>query len=262
MVHQRIALILCVLCASAVNCLAGAPSTLPSETIRIPNSTVSFTMLHIPKGTSNGFWLGRTEVTWAEYEIYYLRLDLPEKDRLEGVDIKVHPSLPYGLADHGLGRDNRPAIGLHSNAAISYCKWLSKKTGKTYRLPTEQEWEYACRAGATQEPFTADALKDHAWFAQNTENENGDPVPQEIGKRKPNAWGFCDMLGNIAEWTIAEDGTPVVKGGSYRDQDQKINSHFRQPLLPSWQASDPEWPKSRWWLRDAPHVGFRLLREE
>jgi hypothetical protein len=70
------------------------------------------------------------------------------------------------------------------------------------------------------------------------------------------------MLGNVAEWTVAADGTLVIKGGSFNDKPRNVHSRTRAPFNPRWQATHPEAPKSLWWLRDGPHIGFRIVRED
>jgi len=96
--------------------------------------------------------------------------------------------------------DSKPAVCISWNDATSFCKALSKKTGKTVRLPTEAEWEYACRAGTTTAFCSGDdpsKLGDYAWYLGNLVSL-GSPNP--VGGRKPNAWGLYDMHGNVAEW--------------------------------------------------------------
>jgi len=257
---------------------AQAPATLPA-TVRIPGTTVSFDLVKLPPGSVTlaspdkdspprkidikPFWIGRTEVTWQEYTTWFLRLDLPEDQRFQDIFAETRPSLPYGPYDHGYGADGYAALAVHSHAAQLYCKWLSEKTGHSYRLPTEAEWEYACRAGSDAEPFNTPAdLKSIAWFRDNSLNDQDDPVPHPVAARLPNAFGLYDMLGNLAEWTIASDGLPVVKGGSYKHPARDLNSRWRAPYDPRWQLTDPNAPKSQWWFRDALFVGFRVVREE
>ena len=93
---------------------------------------------------------------------------------------------------------NVPIRRLTWLSAVAYCKWLSKREGKTFRLPTEAEWEYACRAGSYGKYcFGDDASEvgDYAWY-----KENSNKVTHDVGTKKSNAWGFYDMHGNIWEW--------------------------------------------------------------
>lgn len=80
--------------------------------------------------------------------------------------------------------------------AVGYCKWLSQKTGKNYRLPTEEEWEYACRAGTDTKYYWGDEIDgSYFWYFHNSGNH-----PHPVGQKLPNAWGLYDMSGNLEEW--------------------------------------------------------------
>lgn len=228
---------------------------------KLPNSTVSFRMLPLPEGEITvsgqatkikGLWIAETETTWDLYDIYAFQLDAPSAPG-EAAPLSS-PSRPYGAPDRGFGHAGFPAIGIHINAAKQFCKWLSERTGKTYRLPTEAEWEYAARAGATSLP---EKMEDAAWFWENAEDQT-----QAVKAKQPNAWGLHDMLGNATEWTIGLDGEPVCRGGSFKDKREKVGFDLRQPYDPNWQAADAHTPKSQWWLSDGPHVGFRVVCEK
>jgi formylglycine-generating enzyme required for sulfatase activity len=137
------------------------------------------------------FYLGMYEVTQAEYE------------KVMG----ENPSKDKGAT--------KPVEMVSWDDAAEFCKKLSAKEGKTYRLPTEAEWEYACRAGTTTRYSFGDdeeSLGEYAWYQDNS-NVKTHPV----GEKKPNAWGLHDMLGNVSEWCAAarsERTTDrVVRGG-------------------------------------------------
>jgi len=158
---------------------------------------------------------------------------------------------------------------------------LYSKTGIFYRLPTEAEWEYACRAGTgTAYYFGDDAaqLGKYAWYAANSDNKF-----QKSGQKLPNAWGLYDMLGNVSEWTldhydeknlekIADNTTDpfaavisarypkVLKGGGYGDGAAALRIANRIKSDPSWNQRDPQIPKSKWWLTEASSAGFRIIR--
>jgi formylglycine-generating enzyme required for sulfatase activity len=215
---------------------------------KIPGSLVEFTMIRVPE---KGIWIGETEVTWNLFDIWAFRLDLSDKEVADGVDAESRPSRPYGAADWGFGRSGYPAIGMTHFAAEEFCKWLSKKTGKRYRLPTEEEWEFAARAGVSSEPSDLESV---AWYW-----ENSDDKTHPVKSKKPNAWGLYDMLGNVAEWAIDEDGKALVCGGSWKDKVVGFKVRSRQE--PKWNERDPQNPKSKWWLSDAPFVGFRVVCE-
>ena len=114
------------------------------------------------------------------------------------VDAITGPSPIYGDPTMGMGGGTHPAIAMTWHNAMTFCRWLSMKTGKKYRLPTEAEWEYAARAGTKTAYFFGDDPKQlaaYAWF-----QDDSDETTHEAAKKKPNPWGLYDMLGNVLEW--------------------------------------------------------------
>lgn len=230
------------------------------------------------KVTVNAFWMSATEVTYDEFALY-----LNDENYSQGnnVDAVTRPTVPYIDFTLGMGKQGGyPANSMKQHAAIMYCKWLYENTGIFYRLPTEAEWEYACRAGSTDiYPFGNDSttLKDYAWYAANSENKY-----HQVALKKPNAWGLYDMLGNVQEWVLdqyAADAydkwtkdavdpvnTPtkkhplVLRGGAYNDNALSLQSAARAQSELIWNRRDPQIPKSKWWNADAPFVGFRIVR--
>jgi len=235
------------------------------------------------------FWMGRCEVTWSEYELYGMDLDIVRRegaqkeatDRDKTADAITRPTKPYSDMTFGMGRSGYPAICMTQLAARAYCKWLSAKTGRYYRLPTEAEWEYACRAGTTTAySFGDDAvdLDEYAWHFENSEDGYG-----KVGKKKPNPWGLHDMHGNVSEWvldqyvadrystlvgkTVKNPFVPtkteyprVARGGCWDDDPDKLRSAARMASDPGWKAEDPQLPKSIWYTTEQWCPGFRVVR--
>ncbi|MBA3725290.1 MAG: SUMF1/EgtB/PvdO family nonheme iron enzyme [Armatimonadetes bacterium] len=221
---------------------------------KISGTVVKLKMIGVPaSGDTKSFFIGETEVTWDLFDIWAFRLDQIQEQIDSGVDAESRPSRPYGAPDWGFGHAGYPAIGMTSHAAETFCKWISTKTGRKYRLPTEAEWEVAARAGATALPGPLDK---YAWFWDNAMDKT-----HSVAKKAANAFGLFDTLGNVAEWCIRKNGTAVVAGGSYNDKKSGIDFGVREKQLPKWNQRDPQIPKSRWWLCDAPFVGFRLVCE-
>src|SRR5262245_43484829 len=147
--------------------------------------------------------MGKCEVTWDEYVLFQRRGDDREATKTDNdkkADAVTRPSPCYVDETYGYGHDSYPVINISQHAAMEYCRWLSAKTGKLYRSPTEAEWEWACRAGSTTAYGFADdarALGDFAWFAGNSEE-----TTHPVGRKMPNLWGLHDMHGNVAEWCL------------------------------------------------------------
>ncbi|HND52487.1 MAG TPA: formylglycine-generating enzyme family protein, partial [Pirellulaceae bacterium] len=186
-----------------------------------------------------------------------------------------------------LGEDLKlPAATMSQFAAKQYGKWLSGITGQFYRLPSEVEWEYACRAGTTTAYSFGDdpkLLGEFAWFFGNSKE-----ATHPVGQKKPNPWGLYDMHGNVAEWVLDEyaetayaklQGEPrkagstiawptklyprVVRGGCWDDDAERLRSAARRGSHDDdWRAEDPNRPQSPWWFTSQPAlgVGFRLVR--
>lgn len=299
-----------------------------SFTEYIPGSNVSFEMLAIPGGTFqmgspedepfrnedegpivevsiNSFFMAKIEVSWDEYLAFFkqtgslikttdaFNMDEAEVDGISG------PTPPYGAPDQGWGKGKMPAITMTFHAAEVYCQWLSEITGKTYRLPTEAEWEYAARGGTStpyffegdprryvnkgirNKLFGVDTTGINSFITYTENSRARSAGPDQVIE---NPFGLVNMLGNVAElcadW-YAEDayaqypegiqnnpGGPssgeerVVRGGSYREDAANVRSASRGfTETEAWMNTDPQIPKSVWWYSDCFHVGFRVVCE-
>lgn len=275
---------------------------------KIPSSPISFKMALLPGGTFQmgspegeenrendegpqmpvkveSFYIGVHEVTFEEFNIFREKeLDLAPEGREDwNADAFARPSPPYEDPTFGMGKDGFPAVSMTQFSALQYCKWLTDKTGVFYRLPTEAEWEYACRAGTTTTYYYGDDTKlidDYAWHYDNSSEKY-----HKVGEKKPNPWGLYDMLGNVSEWTLdqykedayttiaadmAAEINPwiqptrlhprTVRGGSWDDSKEDHRCAARIKSSGKWKERDPQIPKSFWWNTDSPFVGFRLVR--
>ena len=255
--------------------------------VTIPQTTVSYDMSPIPGGDFqmgspkptespehkvhvDPFWMQAHEVTWDEFHLFMFAAQANEKPGADKtVDAISRPTHPYVEMSFGMGIEGFPAISMTQHAANKYAEWLSAKTGEFYRLPTEAEWEYACKAGGTEKAPLADV----AWFTANSTGKY-----QKVATKKPNAFGLFDMLGNVSEWTLdqlapypsAPQTNPwvpptkpypiSVRGGNWNDPPEILTCTSRLGSDASWKEQDPQLPKSIWYETDAPWLGFRLVR--
>jgi formylglycine-generating enzyme required for sulfatase activity len=291
----------------------------------IPGTRVSFEMISQPGGAFNmgspddeplrdadegpvrkvtvsKFWIGRNEVTWDEYMAFFRAT--ASQGRTEGqvvsskkVDAISGATPPWGAPDQGWGKGARPAITMSWHAADVYCQWLSKVTGKKYRLPTEAEWEYACRGGTetpyffegnpkklTSEGFLKKILKpDTSNIASRVVyNLNSAAKTEEPSFVKENPFGLKNMPGNVAEFCSdfysadyyktdsirinpkgpAKGQEHVIRGGSFKSDARDLRSAARDfTKTKAWLVTDPQMPKSIWWYSDCIDVGFRVVCE-
>ncbi len=235
------------------------------------------------------FWMGKYEITWDVYSIWGEVLDIrlrkmtgtKSSPRDEVADAVTRPTEPYTDMSFGMGMGRYPAICMTQHAARTYCRWLSAKTGRYYRLPTEAEWEYACRAGSTTAYHFGDdvsKLDEFAWY-----DSNSDDGYSKVGLKRPNAWGLYDMHGNVSEWVLDQytlgfydacsESTiknpllvptklypRVVRGGGWDEDAPMLRSAARKSSNEDWKDLDPQIPKSIWYHTDALSVGFRVVR--
>ncbi len=226
----------------------------------------------------SAFWMGAFEVTHDEFDLFFKDANTSQNS---GADAITRPSPQYIDLSWDMGRDGGyPVNSMQQKTAVMYCRWLYNKTGIFYRLPTEAEWEYACRAGSSSLYFFGNnekELEKYAWY-----NKNSKKAYHKVGQLKPNAWGLYDMLGNVAEWVLdqydenyftkmtdvkndpelipSSRHPKLLKGGSYANEATELRCANRTKWLPEWNRRDPQIPKSKWWLTDAPFAGFRIIR--
>jgi len=293
----------------------------------IPNSPITFSMIAVKGGTFkmgspekepyrkndegpvrnvtvSPFFMGEVEVSWDEFWTFFAstmsegRVDpnIVMAHNANSPDAVTGPTPPFGIPDQGWGSGKRPAITMTHYSASTYCQWLSKVTGKHYRLPTEAEWEYACRAGSEtpyffpgdpkrlseqgfrSKIFGADTslISRYVVYALNSSGKT-----QEPGFVKANPFGLKNMQGNVLEYcsdfyaedaysktgtTVANPKGPgsgeehVIRGGNYSFDAKDLRSAARGfTRTADWLKTDPQQPKSIWWYSDIKGIGFRVV---
>lgn len=293
-------------------------------TEKIPGTSVSFEMIAIPEGQFimgspkkepfrkddegpahpvkvSRFFMAKIEVSWDEYLEFFKATSSQgrkEAEVNENVDAISGPTPPWGAPDQGWGKGSRPAITMSWKAAETYCKWLSKVTGKKYRLPTEAEWEYAARGGTKTPYFFEGNPKDFssegffrkllgadttmiARYVAYKENSQSQTV--EPASVKENPFGLKNMLGNVYEFcsdyysptayaaykkgAVNPKGPKkgqerVIRGGSFKSDARDVRSAARDfTKTKAWLVTDPQMPKSIWWYSDCIDIGFRVVCE-
>ena len=289
--------------AAAGSVSAGGPGpklTTPPESMRVTlGEGVALELIRVPSGSfvmgseagyanerpahrvviDEAFWMGRFEITNRQYTCFD-----PEHDSgLETGEVYQFGDYERG---HPLRRAEQPVVRVSWHQAMAFCDWLSEKTGMRFTLPTEGQWEYACRSGGASplwygtldDDFSGSANLSDAthhtvdyphvptavppWRPADTRFDDGWRVSAPVGTFRPNPWGLYDMHGNVAEWTrsayqpyplTAGDGQgermgrKTVRGGSWMDRPRRARSAFRMHYERSQRVHD---------------VGFRVVCED
>jgi formylglycine-generating enzyme required for sulfatase activity len=216
------------------------------------------------------FYIGVCEVTVGEFrqfvdaQAYRTEAERDGKGGFGWGETAYEPKPEYTWQYVGITQtDEHPVVNVSWNDAMAFCQWLTQKEGATYRLPTEAEWEYACRAGSrTRYSYGYDdaAMEEHAWFEANSSL-----VTHPVGGKRPNVWGLYDMHGNVFEWCLDCYGTypgaglpvddpvgpdanvyRVYRGGYWYSPAAQCRSAIRQKSQ----------PKNR-----SGSLGFRVVRQ-
>ena len=257
--------------------------------------------------TVSPFFMAEVETTWDQFWAFYNETMsegrtppavIYANNTRDDIDAVSGPTPPFGAPDQGWGMGSRPAITMTHYAAETFCQWLSLKTGRKYRLPTEAEWEYAARGGSSDpywfpgspkkfssEGFLKSVFKaDTAGIARNViYAANSGNRTQEPSRVAANPFGLKNMLGNVMEYcsdyyaedaygrlqdgavdpTGPESGSEyVVRGGSYASDAANLRCAARASTHhDDWLRTDPQNPKSIWWYSDIKGIGFRVVCE-
>jgi formylglycine-generating enzyme required for sulfatase activity len=249
--------------------ISPAPMT-PTRPHQIQTQTISLTdriALHLAY-VAKGLWMGIFEVTNEQFKLF---------DPMHDSGLEYGDYIQFSPGERGwsLARPRQPVVRVSWLAATDFCRWLSAKTGRCFRLPTEAEWEYACRAD-TATPFwfgtldtdfsqfanlsdrTHQAIDPFGWAGRpevippwrpaDTRFDDHGRVATTVGSYAANPWGLHDMHGNVAEWTssVCASNRIVVRGGSWYDPPVRCQSDSRQSYRPEQGVYD---------------VGFRVVCE-
>jgi formylglycine-generating enzyme required for sulfatase activity/polyisoprenoid-binding protein YceI len=243
-------------------------SSLPkryTDAVPVIGGQAPFEMVLVPGDDDEGvapFYMSKHEVTWGMLRHWMEGFELDTVEGAKLIDAGLHPSIVFGTPSQTIqvGDHDNPAMAMSYRTATLYCKWVSEKTGRRYRLPTIEEWQYALSQGGG----VPDDIDAYAWHAKNSPLRGIDQLPttSEAGTKKPNKLGIHDMLGGVAEWVTDTGEKRVVVGGSIFTEPGDITADWRAiEDIDVWSANYPQFPKSRYWYSDFYVTGIRLVCE-
>ena len=260
----------------------------PTRTVGLAEG-ISLTLAHIPAGryvtggpepeatdVGKPFWMGSCEVTNEQFACFDPSHDSRHESR---------HGYQFGRLGYPMTGPHAPVVRVSWNEAVAFCEWLSERTGRRFTLPTEEQWEYACRAGAggdywfgalgddytacanvgdmrltefaactaqgnyTEAVVLSNPGKYDDWVPHDTRFDDGVFLTADVASYRPNAWGLYDMHGNVWEWTLGERtaGRKVVRGGSWYDRPERCTAD-------SWLDYRP--------YHKVFNTGFRVVCEE
>ncbi len=214
----------------------------------VAGTSLSIDMILIQVQSGEHLWVSQDEISWDLYDALVYQLDVP-KDGGDTAEAVTRPTKPYLMADRGWGHAGFPALSVSHRGAIAFTEWMSAKTGKLWRLPTVTEWQQLCETSG----ITAENATEYSWQGGNAGNRT-----HAIGTRATDANGLRDICGNVAEWCSEGPENWVLMGACYKDHAGDPCTVRKTPSR-EWNDTDPQIPKSIWWLSDAPFAGFRVV---
>lgn len=225
------------------------------EVVDVPGEPLKIPLVHVPVDGSalRPYALAKFETTWKDFALFY-REDSQEKRIIDGITRPSVGKSYFGQVQtpEHLLEEKKPAINMTWHIAMAYCDFLTAKTGRKFRLPTQAEWTRAARAGDTRD--APGDLKATAHF--------GAESTRPPGSLKANAWGLHDLLGNAWELTLEQRDFGALKavymGGAWNSPVAELAYETRQTVKAEWFAADPNRPRSVWWLTSDFCQGFRV----
>jgi hypothetical protein len=238
-----------------------------TDQIKYPDKTpVEFDMVLVPgEGEIAPFYMAKHEVTWEMFYNWAYGSDIDANQYAELQAKNLRPSPLYEDCNQlKLGLGKRPALSMSRTTAEAFAKWVSEQTGKTYRIPTDAEWQHALKLGGGV-PDTEEELFKQAVFVDNAEFQLDPPfleLTDVVGTKEANKLGIHDMIGNAAEWVVDTAADRVVRGGHFLLKAEEFTAAWKgvedQGI---WNETYPQLPVSKFWYRDHYYQGIRLVAD-
>jgi formylglycine-generating enzyme required for sulfatase activity/polyisoprenoid-binding protein YceI len=246
--------------------IANLPKTY-TDSISYPDKDpIEFDMVLVPGDDDVApFYMAKHEVTWEMFYNWAYGSDIDANQYAQLQTKNLRPSPLYEDCNQlKLGLGKRPALSMSRTTAEAFAKWVSEQTGKTYRVPTDAEWNHALKLGGGV-PDSQEALFKQAVFVDNAEFQIDPPfleLTDVVGTKEANALGIHDMLGNAAEWVTDTGADRIVRGGHFLLKYENFNPDWKgvedQDV---WNETYPQLPVSKFWYRDHYYQGIRLIAE-
>jgi formylglycine-generating enzyme required for sulfatase activity len=246
--------------ADASSAAAGASSTAAAGFRQtgfrqiVEGSTFEIELVPFKAPDGKTLFVSTTEIPWELFDVFVYGSDKAEGKSNDKADAVTKPTKPYIGMDREFGHVGFPVISPSYLSCVQFCEWLSAKTGRTYRIPTGDEWKALCE----QSGIDPKNCGDYAWT-----RENAGEKTHKLASKKADKLGLFDLFGNACEWVNTGEKLGSVAGGSYLDSMADLGCGVFQPCKPvEWNEIDPQFPKSKWWYSSGGFVGFRVVCEK